>query len=63
MLKSRSLGQQSDVAFDVAQQRLRGASAAGIDQSRVSIEIHQINGGIVRSGQFRTANLVDLVAL
>jgi hypothetical protein len=50
-------------SFDVAQQRLGGVSAAGIGQSRVSIEIQQIDGGIVRSGQFRTAKSgLELVA-
>jgi hypothetical protein len=45
---------------DVVQQLRLGATAAGIYQRRVAVEIDEINGGILRGSELAAAHRIDL---
>lgn len=47
--------------FDVPDERVVGATAAGIDQGRVTVEAEKIDRRIFRRRQLRPANLKNLV--
>ena len=54
------IGGSTPAGLDVVQQSRRGATAAGLRQRRVAVEIDAINGGILSDGEFAAALLMDL---